>query len=86
MKPITLTDIIRHKNKIYEIEKPYKVEATPEKEMVKLIRKAVKDERPKTPQKQPKPLKHMMTLKKSSDLRKELCIKFDQIQQRSMKK
>ena len=52
MKPITLTDVIRHKNKIYEKEKPYKVESSPEKEMAKLLKKVVIAERPKSPKKE----------------------------------
>ena len=87
VKPITLTDVIRHKNKVYEIEKPYKVEPTPEKEMVKLIKKVVIAERPKSPKIIPaKPLKHMMTLKKSSDLRKEMFAKIDRLERNTMKK
>ena len=86
MKPITLTDIIRQKNKVYEMEKPYKVEATPEKEMAKLIKKVVIDERPKSPKKKVQPLKHLVTLKKTASLRKEMEMKIDQLQRNTMKK
>ena len=54
--------------------------------MVKLIKKVVIDERPKSPVKKVQPLKHMMTLKKTSDLRKQMEMKIDQLQMNTMKK